>query len=57
MRLLNEVSRVLRLYYYPRQRRDRPSESADNIRIARTNRIQRHLSLPRVLQLLQTVYL
>jgi hypothetical protein len=39
VRLLNKVSRVLRLYYYPRQRRDRPSESADNIRIARTNRI------------------
>jgi hypothetical protein len=49
VRLLNEVSRVLRLYYYSRRRRNRPSESADNTRIARTNRIQRHLSLPRVL--------
>ena len=39
MRLLNEVSRVLRLYCYSRQRRDRPSESVDNTRIARTNRI------------------
>ena len=52
MRLLNKVSRDLRLYYYSRRYRDRPSENADNTRIARTNRIQRHLSLAKVLQLL-----